>query len=197
MKEKPKAVRGSGDTGEDDAENLPAEIREIMKAQENEAKLHEDVAMAILAAHALCADDLDGDEEDQDQGDLVASVSGKDTPCVAFKQKAVGRHRDPANSLHVIGAGGRDEDDVDDDDVDVGSIRSSDVLDEMAELEAQCETERQQRIDELEQLAAHHKKRALTLMKEGDKPAALVELRTAKEYEKEAAQLRPMPPPES
>ena len=173
----------------DEEPELPPDIQEMIKAQEEEFRLHENVALALAAAHALCEADLDDDDDgDEDVEDASEVARQQEKHIATRRSEQTAKVKSKQMNIEV----GDDDDDAE---VSLHSsdYRDEDLMREVAELEAACASEQQQRIEELELLIAQHKKRALGLMKEGDKPAALAELRTAKQYEKELASLK-LPP---
>lgn len=78
-----------------------------------------------------------------------------------------------------------------DDDISLHSsdYRDEELMGQLGELEEEAEAQWQLKISDLEAKIAHHKRQALDLMKMGGKPAALQELKNAKEFEKQLASL--------
>ncbi|CUG06113.1 Hypothetical protein, putative [Bodo saltans] len=148
-------------------DELPPEVAAMLLPIEGDSggdceQLSMMMASAMLAAQAALLDD----EIDDDEGDhLQMETTGPD-------ERKVKNNADEENvSLHS------------------SDYRDDDLMGQLAELEAEAESSRNEKIAQLEVSIAALKKEALTLMRSGDKPAALQQLKKAKELEKELGEL--------
>lgn len=163
----PAAAPATKKTSKRSDDELPPEVAAMLLPIEDSGGDSEQLSMmmasAMLAAQAALLDDEIDDDDEGDHSQL--ETTGPD-------ERKVKNNADEENvSLHS------------------SDYRDDDLMGQLAELEAEAESSRNEKIAQLEVSIAALKKEALTLMRSGDKPAALQQLKKAKELEKELGEL--------